>query len=93
MIGILTLLMMSTPVMAQEKSEFVNKWDKINDFSWALIHQMEKDKREADRVPIDDMLNSALLEFEYGSNDPTEQKELLQFPSYGSEQSSGWRYN
>ena len=37
------------------------------------------------RTPIDEMLNSALedLEIDYGSNDPTEQEELLQFPSDG----------
>jgi len=32
---------------------------------------------------IDSMLNNALLEFNYGSNDTTESEELLQLPSDG----------
>ena len=32
---------------------------------------------------IDSMLNNALMEFNNGSNDSTEQKELLQLPSDG----------
>ena len=91
--GIAWIAWCAVPVFSQEKTDFINNWDTVNDFAYSLIHQMEKDKREADRVPIDEMLNSALLEFEYGSNDPTEQKVLLQFPIYGSEQSFGWRYN
>ena len=38
-------------------------------------------------------INNALAEFFNGSNDPTEQEELLQFPSDQSEQSIGWRYD
>ena len=35
------------------------------------------------RTPIDDMINNTLIDYEYGSNDPTEQEELLQLPSNG----------
>ena len=35
-----------------------------------------------------DAINNALMEFNYGSNDPTESEELLQLPSDGDKQSS-----
>ena len=38
-------------------------------------------------------INSALAEYFNGSDDPTEQEELLQFPSDQSQQSIGWRYD
>ena len=38
-------------------------------------------------------INSALAEYFNGSDDPTEQEELLQFPSNGDQQSVGWRYD
>jgi len=38
-------------------------------------------------------INSALAEYFNGSDDPTEQEELLQFPSDKSGQSIGWRYD
>ena len=34
-----------------------------------------------DREPVEDMLNRALLDFDNGKNDPTEQEELLQLSS------------
>ena len=82
--GIAWIAWCAVPVFSQEKTNFINNWETVNDFAWTLIDKMEKDAAEADRVPIDEMLNSALLEYEYGSNDPTEQKVLLQFPSNGS---------
>ena len=44
---------------------------------------------------IDDSINNALLELEidYGSDDTTEQKKLLQFPSDGDQSSAGRRYD
>ena len=38
-------------------------------------------------------INSALAEYFNGSDDPTEQEELLQFQSDKSGQSIGWRYD
>ena len=38
-------------------------------------------------------INSALAEYFNGSDDPTEQEELLQFPGNGDQQSIGWRYD
>ena len=38
-------------------------------------------------------INSALAEYFNGSDDPTEQEELLQFPGNGDQQSVGWRYD
>ena len=49
------------------------------------IQKMRDWKSQQDRMSIDEMLNSALedMEFDYGSDDPTEQEELLQLPSDG----------
>ena len=38
-------------------------------------------------------INSALAEYFNGSDDPTEQEELLQLQSNGDQQSIGWRYD
>ena len=38
-------------------------------------------------------INNALAEYFNGSDDPTEQEELLQFSSDGDQQSIGWRYD
>ena len=59
------------------------------------IQRMREWKSEQDRTPIDDSINNALLELEidYGSDDTTEQKELLQFPSDEDRQSFGWGYD
>ncbi len=38
-------------------------------------------------------INNALAEYFNGSDDPTEQEELLQFQSNGDQQSIGWRYD
>ena len=48
-----------------------------------MIEAIRKQQAEENRNSIDDMLNSALAEMEwnYGSDDPTESKELLQLPS------------
>ena len=49
------------------------------------IQKMRQWEAERDRLPIDEMLNSALedLEIDYGSDDPTKQEELLQLQSDG----------
>ena len=35
------------------------------------------------RTPVEEMINNTLTDYEYGSNDPTEQEVLLQLPSDG----------
>ena len=59
------------------------------------IQRMREWESEQNRTPIDDSINNALLELEidYGSDDTTEQEELLQFPSDGDYESIGWRYD
>ena len=52
--------------------------------SGEMIQKVREWKSEQERTPIDEMLNNSLLELEWeedGSDDPAEQKELLQFPS------------
>ena len=50
-----------------------------------MIEAIRQEEAKRNRNSIDDMLNSALedMEFDYGSNDTTEQEELLQLPSDG----------
>ena len=47
------------------------------------IEKIRDYEARQERISIDEMLNSALedMEFDYGSNDPTKQEELLQLPS------------
>ena len=56
--------------------------DKFREWEW---DQQQKDP-EFD-------INSALAEYFNGSDDPTEQEELLQLPGNGDQQSIGWRYD
>ena len=48
-----------------------------------MIQAIRDEEARNNRTSIDEMLNSALedMEFDYGSNDPTKQEELLQLPS------------
>ena len=58
--------------------------------SGEMIQKVREWKSEQERTPIDEMLNNSLLELEWeedGSDDPAEQKELLQFPSNGDSES------
>ena len=59
--------------------------DVINKFREWEWEQQKKD-------PAFD-INNALAEYFNGSDDPTEQEELLQFPGNGDQQSVGWRYD
>ena len=47
------------------------------------IEKLREHESKKNRPSIDDMINSSLAEYEYGSNDPTEQEVLLQLPSNG----------
>ena len=49
--------------------------------------------REQKRTDPEFDINNALAEYFNGSDDPTEQEELLQFPGNGDQQSIGWRYD
>ena len=71
------------PGSLPESASMANEWiDRIREWEW---EQKKKD-------PAFD-INNALAEYFNGSEDPTEQEELLQFPSDQSEQSIGWRYD
>ena len=47
------------------------------------IQKMRDHESRIKRTPIEEMLNNTLTEYENGSNDTTEQEELLQLPSNG----------
>ena len=69
----------SLPNSAQTAQDMINK---LREWEW---DQQQKDP-EFD-------INSALAEYFNGSDDPTEQEELLQLPGNGDQQSIGWRYD
>ena len=46
-----------------------------------IIQEMRNWKSEQERTSIEEMLNNTLMEYEDGSDDPTESEELLQLPS------------
>ena len=45
------------------------------------IQKVRNHEAQVNRISIEEMLNNTLMEFDYGSNDPTEQEELLQLQS------------
>ena len=57
------------------------------------IQKMKNWEAEQRRTDPEFDINNALAEFFNGSDDPTEQEELLQFSSDGDQQSIGWRYD
>ena len=60
------------------------------------IQRMREWKSEKNRTPIEDSINTSLLEYEeseHGCDGSTEQEELLQLPSDGDYESIGWRYD
>jgi hypothetical protein len=50
-----------------------------------IIQEMRNWKSEQERTSIEEMLNNTLMEYEDGSDDPTESEELLQLPSDGDQ--------
>ena len=71
------------PGSLPNSAAMANEWiDRIREWEW---EQKNKDP-EFD-------INSALAEYFNGSDDPTEQEELLQLQSDQSQQSIGWRYD
>ena len=58
-----------------------------------LINKVRNWEREQKRSDPEFDINNALAEYFNGSNDPTEQEELLQLQSSEDRQSIGWRYD
>ena len=58
-----------------------------------LINKFRDWEREQKRTDPEFDINNALAEYFNGSNDPTEQEELLQLQSDKDRQSIGWRYD
>ena len=58
-----------------------------------IINKFRDWEREQKRSDPEFDINSALAEYFNGSDDPTEQEELLQLPGNGDQQSIGWRYD
>ena len=71
------------PGSLPNSASIANEWvDRIREWEW-------EQKRTDPAFDI----NSALAEYFNGSDDPTEQEELLQLPGNGDQQSIGWRYD
>ena len=75
-----------TPVAVLDEPNIDYSNGQREEFRWnagSVIQRMRDWKSEQERTPVEDSINNALanLEWNYGSDDPTESKELLQFPS------------
>ena len=59
------------------------------------IEKIRNHESKQTRTQPEDSINKALedMEFDYGSNDPTESQELLQLSSDGDQQSIRWRHD
>ena len=82
--------------ISKEEPRYINDWHKgkvvlvdtrddkpfvIMETYHHMVDAIRNWKQEKERTPVEDMINSSLAEYEYGSNDPTEQEELLQLQS------------
>ena len=47
------------------------------------VQKLREHEYKQQRISVEDMINNTLTDYDYGSNDPTEQEELLQLPSDG----------
>ena len=75
---LLPILMMTTPVMANGIDGDYNKfYDELYEGMW----EAQRQERMKNRTLPEDSINKALMEFYYGSDDPTKSKELLQLSS------------
>ena len=68
------------------KHQLKGEIDVYNPHHWQSIQMMfqrnvRKGQIEKNATLPSDAINNALMEFNYGSNDPTESEELLQLPS------------
>tara|TARA_B100001094_G_C17909480_1_gene660475 strand:- start:433 stop:648 length:216 start_codon:yes stop_codon:yes gene_type:complete len=68
--------MTAMPVMASPMMG-----DDIYDQLYEAFEEARNERRKRWRTSPEDSINKALMEFYYGSNDPTVTKELLQLPS------------
>ena len=71
--------------------DYYSTRDEIIKNAGSFIHQMRVWEAEQNRTPVGEMLNNALADlewYEHGSDDPTVEKELLQFPSDPDRQGS-----
>ena len=69
------------------RQEVKGEVDIYNPHHWQSIQMMfqrnlRKGQIEKNATLPSDAINNALMEFNYGSNDPTKSEELLQLPSY-----------
>ena len=86
----------SDPVEEEEEPRYINDWEQgkvvfydtredtplvIMDTYNHMVDKLRNWKQEKERTPVEDMINSSLAEYKYGSNDPTKSEELLQLPS------------
>ena len=67
------------PAHAFELEIEESQWNHV----YHAIEYIKRGQREKTMTDPSDAINSALAEFNYGSNDTTEQKELLQLQSHG----------
>ena len=58
-----------------------------------IINKFRDWEREQKQINPEFDINRALAEYFNGSDDPTEQEELLQLQGNGDQQSIGWRYD
>ena len=87
--------LLGTVVLAVIGAGYFAPKAEANSMTGEWIQRMREWKSEQTRTPVDESINNALanLEIDYGSDDPAEQEELLQFSSDGNSQSIGWRYD
>ena len=67
------------PAHAFELEVEESQWQYVYD----AIEYIKRGEREKTMSDPSDSINKALMEFNYGSDDPTKQEELLQLPSDG----------
>jgi len=72
------------PAHAFELEVEESQWDYV----YSAIEYIKRGQREKTMTDPDDAINKALMEFEYGRDDPTKQEVLLQLPSDGNKPSS-----
>ena len=74
------IFILSTPVMAGGRLINFDD-DKFYDDLYESYYEAERQRTMKDRTPAEDAINKALMEFNYGRDDPTKSEELLQLPS------------
>ena len=72
------------PAHAFELEVEESQWDYV----YSAIEYIKRGQREKTMTDPDDAINKALMEFEYGRDDPTKQEVLLQLSSDGNKPSS-----